>query len=400
MSRDTAVAETVEFDVGDDYPELREGVLAVCESFPSAYWRDLEDQPPSGSYPTEFVRALTEAGYLSALIPKEYGGWGLPIRGGAVILETIHRSGCAAGACHAQMYTMGTVLRHGSDEQKQHYLPQIARGELRLQAFGVTEPTTGSDTTQLKTRAEKRGNGYVVNGQKVWTSRAAHSDLMLLLARTTPVDQVKRRMDGVSVFLVDMRDAKQNGMDIRPIDAMVNHNTTEVFFDDVWIPASALIGEEGNGFRYILDGMNAERCLISTEAIGNAWFFVDKLVDHLNSDENRERSSDGAASIRLQLAQAYAQLRAADLMVRKATAMFDAGLSCGAEANMGKFLSGEAVWACSDLCFTAFGPDALDASMDVERKWRDTRMSRNSPISPNMIMNYIGQHVLGLPRSY
>ena len=400
MSMDTAVAESVEFDAGEDYAELREGVRAVCRRFPGAYWRDLEEQPPSGSYPTEFVRALTEAGYLSALIPEAYGGWGLPIRGGAVILETIHRSGCAAGACHAQMYTMGTVLRHGSEEQKRHYLPQIARGELRLQAFGVTEPTTGSDTTQLKTRAEKQGNGYVVNGQKVWISRAAHSDLMLLLARTTPVDQVKRRTDGVSVFLIDMRDAKQNGMEIRPIDAMINHNTTEVFFDDVWIPASALIGEEGKGFRYILDGMNAERCLISTEAIGNAWFFVDKLVGFLNSEEFRERSSDRAAAIRLQLAQAYAELRAADLMVRKATAMFDAGLSCGAEANMGKFLSGEAVWACSDLCFTVFGPDALDAGMDVERKWRDTRMSRNSPISPNMIMNYIGQHVLGLPRSY
>lgn len=390
----------VEFDAGDDYPELRTGVRELCQQFPHKYWRDLEGQPPSLSYPTEFVKALTDAGYLSALIPKEYGGWGLPIRGGAVILETIHRCGSAAGACHAQMYTMGTVLRHGSDEQKAEYLPKIARGELRLQAFGVTEPTTGSDTTQLKTRADKRGNGYVINGQKVWTSRAAHSDLMLLLARTTPPDQVKRRTDGVSVFLVDMRDAKKNGMEIRPIDAMVNHNTTEVFFSDVWIPASSLIGHEGKGFHYILDGMNAERCLVSTEAIGNAWYFLDKLTAYAKYNDLAGRAVGNAGTLQLAIARARAQLVAADLMVRKATAMFDAGLPCGAEANMGKYLSGEAVWACSDLCFSAYGDDALDPLMDVERKWRDTRMSRNSPISPNMIKNFIGQRVLGLPRSY
>jgi acyl-CoA dehydrogenase len=392
--------QVVKFEFGDDYPELREGVRELCKKFPNKYWRDLEDQPPSGSYPTEFVEALTKAGYLSALIPKEYGGWGLPIRGGAVILETIHRSGGAAGACHAQMYTMGTILRHGSTEQKQEYLPKVALGELRLQAFGVTEPTTGSDTTQLKTRAEKSGNGYVVNGQKVWISRAAHSDLMLLLARTTPVDQVKQRAEGVSVFLVDMRDAKKNGMEIRPIDAMVNHNTTEIFFDNVWIPASALIGEEGKGFRYILDGMNAERCLVSTEALGNAWYFLDKVVGYAKSTGFSKRASGNGRSFNVAIAAAYAQLRAADLMVRKATAMFDAGLKCGAEANMGKYLSGEAVWACSDLCFSAYGADALDVMADVERKWRDTRMSRNSPVSPNMILNFIGQHVLGLPRSY
>jgi acyl-CoA dehydrogenase len=391
--------QTVEYEIGDDYPELREGVRKLCKRFPTKYWRDLEDQPPSGSYPTGFVEALTKAGFLGALIPKEYGGWGLPIRGGAVILETVHRSGGAAGACHAQMYTMGTVLRHGSPEQKEQYLPKIARGELRLQAFGVTEPTTGSDTTQLKTRADKSGNGYVINGQKVWISRAAHSDLMLLLARTTPVDQVKQRTDGVSVFIVDMRDAKKNGMEIRPIDAMVNHNTTEIFFDNVWIPSSALIGVEGKGFRYILDGMNAERCLVSTEAIGNAWYFLDKLVEYAKSTNLSKRAA-GNRSIHLAIADAYARLRAADLMVRKATVMFDAGLKCGAEANMGKYLSGEAVWACSDLCFSAFGPDALDVKADVERKWRDTRMSRNSPVSPNMIFNFIGQHVLGLPRSY
>lgn len=389
-----------EFDVGDDFPHLREGARELCRRFPTRYWRDLEGQPPSSSYPTEFVQALTDAGYLSALIPEEYGGWGLPLRAGAVILETIHRSGGAAGACHAQMYTMGTVLRHGSPEQKAHYLPRIAKGELRLQAFGVTEPTTGSDTTQLKTRADRSADGYVINGQKVWTSRAAHSDLMLLLARTTPPEQVKRRTDGVSVFLVDMREAGKNGMEIRPIDAMVNHNTTEVFFSNVPIPASALIGEEGKGFRYILDGMNAERCLVSTEAIGNAWYFFDKLTDHARGNELAGRAAGSASTLNLAIAHAYAQLRAADLMVRKATAMFDAGLPCGAEANMGKYLSGEAVWACSDMCFTAFGVDALDPLMDVERKWRDTRMSRNSPVSPNMIKNFIGQHVLGLPRSY
>lgn len=392
--------QIVTFEIEDDYKEFRAEVATLCRNFPNKYWRELEDQPPSGSYPTEFVKALTDAGYLAALIPREFGGWGLPIRGGAVILETIHRSGCAAGACHAQMYTMGTVLRHGSGEQKEEYLPKIARGELRLQAFGVTEPTTGSDTTQLKTRAEKRGNGYVINGQKVWISRAAHSDLMLLLARTTPVDQVKQRAEGVSVFLIDMRDAKKNGMEIRPIDAMVNHNTTEIFFDNVWVPASALIGEEGKGFRYILDGMNAERCLVSTEAIGNAWYFLDKLVSYAKSTDLSKRAVGDCRSIHIAIAAAYAQLRAADLMVRKATAMFDAGLKCGAEANMAKYLSGEAVWTCSDLCFSAFGSDALDVTEDVERKWRDTRMSRNSPVSPNMILNFIGQHVLDMPRSY
>lgn len=395
-----AAAHPVTFDAGDDYPDLREGVRALCRQFPTKYWRDLEGQPPSSSYPTEFVRALTEAGYLSALIPTEYGGWGLPIRGGAVILETIHRGGGAAGACHAQMYTMGTVLRHGSPEQKAHFLPRIAKGELRLQAFGVTEPTTGSDTTQLKTRATRTNDGYVVNGQKVWISRAAHSDLLLLLARTTPADQVKRRTDGVSVFLIDMREAENNGMEIRPIDAMVNHNTTELFFSDVPIPASSLIGEEGKGFRYILDGMNAERCLVSTEAIGNAWYFFDKLVAYTRNNDTAAHEAGSAGALNLAIACLYAQIRSADLMVRKATAMFDARLPCGAEANMGKYLSGEAVWAASNLCFTAFGLDALDPAMDVERKWRDTRMSRNSPVSPNMIKNFIGQHVLGLPRSY
>lgn len=392
--------DTPDFEIGDDYPEFRRNVRALCEKFPGEYWRHLEKQPPSGSYPTEFVDALTKDGYLAALIPEEYGGWGLPVRAGAVILETIHRSGCTAGPCHAQMYTMGTLLRHGTEEQKREYLPKIAKGELRLQAFGVTEPTTGSDTTQLKTRAERKGDGYVINGQKVWISRAAHSDLMLLLARTTPADQVERRSDGVSVFLVDMRAAKDNGMEIKPIDAMINHNTTEIFFDDVPLPVSSLIGKEGMGFRYILDGMNAERCLVSAEAIGNGRFFVDKVTQYVKSRMAYNRPLGQQQIIQTAIAEAFAKLEAADLMVRRANAMFDAGLKCGAEANMGKFCSGEAVWACAEACLMAYGEDALNAEFDIERKWRDSRLSRNAPVSPNMILNFVGQHVLGLPRSY
>ena len=389
--------EILSFSIGEDYLEYRESVAKLCEEFPGKYWRELEDQPASGSYPTAFVKALTSAGYLAVLIPEEYGGGGKPVRAGAVILETIYRSGCSAGACHAQMYTMGTLLRHGNEAQKREYLPKIASGELRLQAFGVSEPTTGSDTTQLKTRADKRDGGYVVNGQKVWISRAAHSDLMLLLARTTPVDQVKKRADGISVFLVDMNEAKKKGMKIVPIDAMVNHNTTEIFFDDVWLPESSLIGVEGRGFKYILDGMNAERCLVSAEAIGNGRYFMDKAVAYTRS---REGSGRNLQAVERMIADAFARLEVADLMVRRAAAMFDAGLSCGAEANMAKFCSGEAVWACAEACLTAYGHDGLRSDRDIERKWRDSRMSRNSPVSPNMILNFVGQHVLGLPRSY
>ncbi len=392
--------QSVEFALGDDYPELRREVAKICEKYPSVYWEHLENQPPSGSYPTDFVNALTKTGFLSALIPEEYGGMGLPVRGGAAILETIHASGCTAGACHAQMYTMGTVLRHGSKEQKEKYLPKIAKGELRLQAFGVTEPTTGSDTTQLKTRADKVDGGYVVNGQKVWISRAAHSDLMLLLARTTPADQVEKRTHGVSVFLVDMREAKKNGMEITPIDAMINHNTTEIFFDDVWIPEDSLIGEEGRGFRYILDGMNAERCLVSSETIGNGRYFLREAVKHANSIERFGSPLSKNQAIQFPIVQAYAQLEVADLMVRKAAAMFDAGLKCGAEANMSKILSGEAVWACAQVALNVFGASGLVCSSGIQRKWREARTARNSPISPNMVLNFVGQHVLGLPRSY
>ena len=386
--------------IGEDYADIRDAVKKICADFPGEYWRNLEDQPVEGSYPTEFVKTLTESGFLAALIPEEYGGAGLPVRAGAVILETIHETGCSAGAVHAQMYTMGTVLRHGSKDQKEQYLPKIASGELRLQAFGVTEPTTGSDTTQLKTRAEPDGNGYRVNGQKVWTSRALHSDLMLLLARTTPADQVKRRSDGLSCFLIDLREVKDNGCEIRPLDAMINHNTTEVFFDNMWIPASSLIGEEGNGFRYILDGMNAERILIAGESIGDSKFFIDKAVNY-----SKERVVFGNPigqyqGIQFPIAKAYAEAQAAELMARKAAAMFDAGLPCGAEANMAKHLAGEAAWACAEACFTTHGGFAFAREYDVERKWRETRISRTAPISTNMILAYIGQHVLGMPRSY
>ncbi len=384
----------------NDYPEIRESVAKICEGFPGEYWRNLEMQGVEGSYPTAFVQALTEAGYLAALIPEEFGGAGLPIRAGAVILETIHASGCNAAACHAQMYTMGTVLRHGSPEQKTKYLPKIASGELRLQAFGVTEPTTGSDTTQLKTRAERDGNDYIVNGQKVWTSRALHSDLMLLLARTTAPDQVKRRSDGLSTFLVDMRAARGNGMEIKPIDAMVNHNTTEIFFDNLRIPGDSLIGEEGKGFRYILDGMNAERILISGESMGDGRYMTKRAVEYANERVVFGRPIGQNQGVQFPIAKAYADLQAADLMARKAAGLFEAGRDCGAEANMSKHLTSEAAWACAEACFTTFGGFAFATEYDIERKWREIRLYRTAPISTNMILGYIGQHVLGMPRSY
>ncbi len=400
MSHEPMTDTLLRMSLEEDYPEIREEVRKLCERFPGEYWRRLEKEPPARSYPTEFIAALTEAGYLAALIPEHYGGAGLPIRGGAVILETVNHMGGSAAAGHAQMYTMGTVLRHGSEEQKARYLPAIARGELRLQAFGVTEPTTGSDTTQLKTRAERRGDGYVVNGQKVWTSRAEHSDLMLLLARTTPTSQVRKRTDGLSVFLVDLREAKRQGCEIRPIDAMINHNTTEVFFDDVPIPGDALIGEEGKGFRYILDGMNAERCLTASEAIGNGRYFVDKAVRYANERVVFGRPIGQNQGIQLPIASGYARLEAAELMVRKATTLFDAARQCGAEANMARLLAAEAAWDLAEACFTTYGGFAFAREYDIERKWREARLSRTAPISTNMVLNYIGQHVLGMPRSY
>ena len=390
---------TIDFEE-DDYPEIREAVAKICEGFPGEYWRGLEDQSVEGSYPTAFVQALTESGFLGALIPEEFGGAGLPIRAGAVILETIHASGCSAGACHAQMYTMGTVLRHGSPAQKQEYLPKIASGELRLQAFGVTEPTTGSDTTQLKTRAVRDGDSYVINGQKVWTSRALHSDLMLLLARTTPASETKRRSDGLSTFLVDMRAARGNGMDIRTLDAMINHNTTEIFFDNLRIPASALIGEEGKGFRYILDGMNAERILIAAEAIGDGRFFTRKAVEYAKERVVFGHPIGKNQGVQFPIAKAHADLEAADLMNRKAAALFMAQRDAGAAANMAKHLAAEAAWGCAEACFTTYGGFAYAREYDIERKWRECRLFRTAPVSTNMILGYIGQHVLGMPRSY
>ena len=384
-------------ETGEDYPEIRDGVRKVCEGFPGAYWRALEE---TLSYPTEFVRALTEAGYLGALIPETYGGSGMPLRAAAVILEEIHASGCNAGACHAQMYTMGTVLRHGSEEQKQRYLPEIASGRLRLQAFGVTEPTTGTDTTKLKTRAVRDGDAYIVNGQKVWTSRALHSDLMLLLARTTPLEDIKKKSDGLSVFLIDIRDAIGKGLDIRPLKAMVNHHATEVFFDNLRIPADSLIGQEGKGFKYILDGMNAERILVSSEAIGDARWFTKTAVAYVSERRVFDRPIGQNQAVQFPIARAHAEAQAADLVLRRAAARFDAGLPCGDDANMGKLLASEATWHAAEACLQAHGGFGYAREYDVERKWRETRLFQIAPISTNLVLSYIGEHMLGMPRSF
>jgi alkylation response protein AidB-like acyl-CoA dehydrogenase len=384
-------------ELGPDWPMLREPVLRICDGFPGEYWQKLD---AAKEYPHAFVDALTEHEYLAALIPEEYGGSGLPLRAAAVILETIHASGCNAAACHAQMYTMGTLLRHGSESQKRAYLPKIASGELRLQAFGVTEPTTGSDTTQLKTRAVRDGDSYVVNGQKIWTSRALQSDLMLLLARTTPADQVAKRSDGLSTFLVDLKAGLGKGVDIRPIDTMINHSTNAVFFDDLRIPADSLIGIEGQGFRYILDGMNAERILLGSEALGDARWFLRKAVEYANSRVVFDAPIGKNQGIQFPIARAWAEAEAADLMIRKACALFDAGQPCGAEANTAKMLASEASWNAAETCFQTFGGFAFAREYDVERKWRETRLIRTAPISTNLILAYIGQHVLGMPRSY
>ncbi len=384
--------------VAPAWTEIRDAVARLCEDFPNAYWQKLDKED---AYPTEFVRALTESGFLGALIPEEFGGSGLPLAAAGAVLETIHAKGCNAAACHAQMYTMGTVLRHGSPEQKAQYLPKIASGELRLQAFGVTEPTTGSDTTQLKTRAEKTDRGsYIVNGQKVWTSRAFESDLMLLLARTTPADQCSKRSDGMSVFLVDMRDALGNGLELSKIDAMINHNTCEVFFDNLEIPADTLIGEEGKGFRYIVDSMNAERILIAYECIGDAKFFVEKACDYANERQVFGKPIGANQGIQFPIAKAYAEAQAAELMVTKAASMFDAGQKAAAEANMAKLLAADASWQAAETCMQVYGGFAFAREYGIERKWREARLYQTAPISKNMIFGYLGQHVLGLPRSY
>ena len=388
---------TLSIDVGEDYPEIRESVRRVCVDFPGAYWRKLEE---AEAYPTEFVNALTEAGYLGALIPEAYGGSGMPLRAAAVILEEIHASGCNAGACHAQMYTMGTVLRHGGDAQKQLYLPQIASGKLRLQAFAVTEPSTGSDTTKLKTRAVRDGDSYVIDGQKVWTSRALHSDLMLLLARTTPLDQVKKKSEGLSVFLLDIREALGKGLDIKPLKAMINHNTTEVFFDNLRIPADCLIGEEGRGFKYILDGMNAERILVSAEAIGDGRWFTRTSTAYVNGRRVFDRPIGQNQAVQFPVARAHAEIEAADLVLRRAAARFAAGLPCGDDANMGKLLASEAAWHAAEACLQSHGGFGYAREYDVERKWRETRLFQIAPISTNLVLSYIAEHMLGMPRSY
>ncbi|HRD78663.1 MAG TPA: acyl-CoA dehydrogenase family protein [Hyphomicrobiaceae bacterium] len=383
--------------IAQQWTDIRDGVAKVCEAFPNDYWVKLDH---AAEYPSEFVKALTEAGYLSALIPEAYGGSGLPLSAGCAILETIHSTGCNAAACHAQMYTMGTVLRHGSEEQKKKYLPGIASGELRLQAFGVTEPTTGSDTTQLKTKAEKRGNKYVVNGQKVWTSRVLHSDLMLLLARTTPADKVKRRSDGLSVFLVDLREAKGRGIEIKKIDAMINHNTCEVFFDNLEVPPDALIGEEGQGFKYILSSMNAERILIASECLGDARFFIERAAAYAKERVVFGNPIGKNQGVQFPIARAYAELIAAELVVRKAAAMYEAGLDCGEEANIGKMLAADAAWKAAEACLQTYGGFGYAREYGIERKWRECRLYQTAPISTNMVLAFVGQNVLGLPRSY
>jgi acyl-CoA dehydrogenase len=383
--------------LGNDYPEIRESVRAICAGYPGEYWRDLEDQQ---AYPDAFVKALTEAGYLAALIPEEYGGSGLPLRAAAVILEEIHASGCSAGACHAQMYIMGTLLRHGSAEQKTKYLPEIAAGRLRLQAFGVTEPTTGSDTTKLKTKAVRDGDHYVVTGQKVWISRTLYSDLMLLLARTKPVEQCTKKSDGLSVFLVDIREAQGKGLEIRKLPAMINHNTTELFFDGLRIPADSLIGQENRGFKYILDGMNAERILVASEALGDARFFIRKAAGYASERVVFGRPIGQNQGVQFPIARAYAEMKAADLVNRSAAALFAAGQECGEEANIAKMLASEATWHAADACLQTHGGFGFAREYDVERKWRDTRLFQIAPISTNLILSYIGEHVLGMPRSY
>lgn len=381
----------------NDYSHIREEVAKLCQQFPGDYWRAKDKDR---AYPTEFVKALGDAGYLAALIPEEFGGAGLPLSGAAAILEEIQRQGCNGGACHAQMYIMGTLLRHGSDTQKAQYLPQIATGKLRLQAFGVTEPTSGTDTLALKTTARRDGDDYIVNGQKIWTSRAEHSDLMLLLARTTPRDQVSSKTDGLSVFLVDMNAAKGNGLTIRPIETMMNHSTTEVFFEDMRVPAANLIGEEGKGFRYILSGMNAERLLIAAECIGDAKWFIEKASNYARERVLFNRPIGQNQGVQFPIARAYAQTRAAELLVHEGVRKYEADENCGEEANMAKMLAAEASWAAGEACIQTHGGFGFAAEYDIERKFRETRLYQVAPISTNMILSYVAEHVLGLPRSY
>ncbi|HEY3697077.1 acyl-CoA dehydrogenase family protein [Phenylobacterium sp.] len=379
-----------------DFGEIRAGVRALCQAFPGEYWRGLDRD---GAYPTAFVQALTEAGYLAALIPEAYGGGGLPLQAAAAILEEIQAAGANGSACHAQMYVMNTLLRHGSEAQKARWLPQIASGALRLQAFAVTEPASGTDTLALRTTAVRDGDAYRINGQKIWTSRAEHSDLMLLLARTAPRDPAARA-EGLSVFLVDMREAVGQGLTIRPIRTMMNHATTEVFFDDLAVPAENRIGEEGKGFRYILSGMNAERILIGAECVGDARWFIGKATAYARERQVFGRPIGQNQGVQFPIARAYAQMRAADLMVRHAAGLYQTGANAGAEANMAKMLAADASWAAADMCLQTHGGFGFAADYDVERKFRETRLYQVAPVSTNLILSYLAEHVLGLPRSY
>ena len=381
----------------ESYQDIRDAVARLCARFPGEYWRALDRDM---TYPGEFVAALTEAGWLSILIPEAYGGSGLPLSAAAAVLEEIQRAGCNGGACHAQMYTMGTLVRHGSEAQKQRYLPKIAAGELRLQAFGVTEPTSGTDTGALKTTARLDGDHFVVKGQKIWTSRAEHSDLMLLLARTTPLKDGMKKTDGLSVLIVDMREAVGNGLTIRPIRTMMNHATTEVFFDDLRVPAENLIGEEGKGFRYILSGMNAERILIAAECVGDAKWFIEKASTYAKERHVFGRAIGQNQGIQFPIARAYANMRAAELMVREALNLYEAGKNPGAEANMAKMLAADASNEAANVCIQTHGGFGFAEEYDVERKFRETRLYQVAPISTNLILSYLSEHVLGLPRSY
>ena len=388
------------FEAIEESTELRDirgAVAKLCQAFPGEYWRKLDREM---AYPAEFVKTLSEQGFLSALIPEEYGGAGLPLSAAGAILEEIQRAGCNGSACHAQMYTMGTLLRHGSEEQKRTWLPEIAKGALRLQAFGVTEPTSGTDTSSIKTTARRDGDTYIINGQKIWTSRAEHSDLMLLLARTTPKEPAAKRTDGLSVFLVDMREARRAGMTIRPIRTMMNHATTEVFFDNLRVPAVNLIGDEGRGFRYILSGMNAERILIAAECVGDAKWFLEKATAYAKERIVFGRPIGQNQGIQFPIAKAYASMRAAELMVHDAARRYEAAENCGAEANMAKMLAADASWEAANACLQTYGGFGFAQDFDVERKFRETRLYQVAPISTNLILAFLAEHVLGLPRSY
>ena len=381
----------------ETHPELREAIRALCAEFPPEYHRQIDRDR---GYPEEFVDALTKAGWMAALIPEEYGGSGLGLTEASVIMEEINRSGGNSGACHGQMYNMGTLLRHGSEAQKQEYLPRIASGELRLQSMGVTEPTTGTDTTKIKTTAKRVGDRYVINGQKVWISRVQHSDLMILLARTTPLSEVTKKSRGMSIFLVDLRDAIGQGLTVKPIENMVNHETNELFFDNLEIPAENLIGEEGMGFKYILDGLNAERALIAAECIGDGHWFIDKVTDYASTREVFGRPIGQNQGVQFPIAEAHIEIEAASLMRDKACALFDAGQPCGTQANMAKYLAAKASWEAANACLQFHGGFGFAADYDVERKFRETRLYQVAPISTNLILSYVAEHVLGLPRSF